>query len=82
MVTNMNYTDRIARVVVAFIILVLFANQLLTGTLAIVLLCIAAVLLITSAIGYCPLYSVWRPGASKMKNEKRSTPSGNSDNIS
>jgi hypothetical protein len=72
MATNMRYVDRLVRVLVAFVILVLFANELITGTLAIVLVGIASILLITSALGYCPLYSILRSGASRNKTGKRS----------
>jgi hypothetical protein len=72
MVGNMSDTDRLIRVLLVFAILFLFGNNFVTGTISLVLLCFAAVLLITSAMGYCPLYSLIGLGAPKSKGHKRS----------
>lgn len=53
---NMGSIDRIIRVVVAVIILVLFITKVITGTLGIVLLVLAAVFVLTSLVNFCPLY--------------------------
>lgn len=53
---NMGTTDRAIRVLVAIIIAVLYFTNVISGTLAIVLGIIAAVFLLTSFIGFCPLY--------------------------
>jgi hypothetical protein len=53
---NMGSVDRIVRVVVAAIIAVLFFTKVITGTLGIILLALAAVFLLTSVVSFCPLY--------------------------
>lgn len=55
---NMGTIDRTIRVILAFAIAVLYFMNVISGTLAIVLLVIAVVFVLTSLIGYCPLYSL------------------------
>jgi hypothetical protein len=55
---NMSTVDRTIRIVAAIIIAVLFFMRVITGTWGIVLTSFAAVLLVTSIIGFCPLYTV------------------------
>ncbi len=52
---NMGKTDRIIRAVVG-IVLVLVGALALGGAVEIVLVVIGAVLLLTAAVGFCPLY--------------------------
>lgn len=53
---NMGSLDRILRLVVAAIIAALYFTNVITGTLGIVLLVLAAVFVLTSMISFCPLY--------------------------
>jgi hypothetical protein len=53
---NMGLIDRIIRVVLAAVVAVLYFTGQLTGTAAIILGIIAVIFIITSAIGFCPLY--------------------------
>jgi len=53
---NMGTVDKVIRILVAVVIAVLFYTQVITGTLGIVLLVLAAVFVITSLISFCPLY--------------------------
>ena len=53
---NVGITDRIIRLVIAVVIAILFFTKVLTGTLGIVLLIIAGILLITGLMGSCLLY--------------------------
>lgn len=53
---NMGTADKAIRLLVAVVIAVLFITKVLTGTLAIILLILAAVFLLTSFISFCPLY--------------------------
>jgi len=57
---NMGTLDRIIRAVVAIIIGILYFTGVINGVLAIVLGIIAIVFLITSIIGFCPLYLPFR----------------------
>jgi Protein of unknown function (DUF2892) len=53
---NMGTTDRILRLVLAAIVAALYFTNVITGTLGIVLLVLAAVFVLTSLISFCPLY--------------------------
>ncbi|MCS7000531.1 MAG: DUF2892 domain-containing protein [Bacteroidota bacterium] len=55
---NMGTLDRGLRTVIAIVIAILIAAQVVTGTWAWVLGIVAAVLLITSLVSVCPLYSL------------------------
>ena len=56
MINNMGLIDRIIRAVLALVILVLYFTKQITGAAGIILGIIALVFLITSALGFCPLY--------------------------
>jgi hypothetical protein len=53
---NVGNIDKIIRLSIAAIILVLFLTDVVTGTLGIVLLVLAGVFTLTSLIGFCPSY--------------------------
>ena len=53
---NMGNLDRGIRVVIAVVVAALIVTGTVSGVLAIVLGVLAAVFLLTSAIGFCPLY--------------------------
>ena len=53
---NMGNADRVIRIILAAVIVVLFFTKVLTGALGIVLLVVAGIFLITGLIGLCPLY--------------------------
>jgi len=56
MTQNMGKIDRIARVIFALLILVLYSLGLISGTVAIILGVFAGVFILTSILGFCPLY--------------------------
>jgi hypothetical protein len=56
---NMGSADSVLRILVAFIIAGLYFAKLLSGTAAVILLIIAGVFILTSLLGYCPLYSLF-----------------------
>lgn len=53
---NMGTIDKVIRILVAVVFVVLFFTKVITGTLGIVLLVLAAVFVLTSLISFCPLY--------------------------
>jgi hypothetical protein len=53
---NMGSTDRVVRVLLAVVLAALYFTNVVTGTLGIVLLVVAAVFLLTSVVSFCPLY--------------------------
>jgi len=52
----MGTTDKVIRILVAVIILVLYFTHVISGTLAVILLILAGVFVVTSLLGLCPLY--------------------------
>jgi len=54
---NMGTVDRTIRIIIAVIIAALYLTDVISGTLAIVLGIIALVFLLTSIIGFCPVYA-------------------------
>ncbi|MCG6963987.1 MAG: DUF2892 domain-containing protein [Acidobacteria bacterium] len=56
MKTNMGAADRIIRLLIVAVVIVLYFTGTIHGTLAIVLGIIAAIFLITSLVGFCPAY--------------------------
>jgi hypothetical protein len=67
MKTNMGPADRVIRLVVAAIIAVLFFSGAITGTLATVLAIIGLVFILTSLVGFCPLYILFGISTCKTK---------------
>lgn len=55
---NMGNADRIIRLLLAVIVAVLYFTNIITGTLGIVLLVLAGVFVLTSFVGFCPLYAL------------------------
>ena len=53
---NMGTIDRVVRLIAVAIIAVLYFTGQISGTVAIVLGIIAAAFLVTSLIGWCPVY--------------------------
>ncbi len=56
MKTNMGTFDRLLRLILTAIIVTLYLTNVITGTLAIVLLVFAGVLLLVGVTGFCPWY--------------------------
>jgi hypothetical protein len=54
---NMGSMDRVIRLIIAAIVGVLFYTGTLSGTVGIVLLVLAGVFVLTSFVGFCPLYA-------------------------
>lgn len=55
---NMGNADRLIRLILAVVVGVLFYTGVVTGTVATVLLVLSVVFLLTSLVGYCPLYAL------------------------
>lgn len=60
MKSNMGSTDRIIRVVLAVVVAILYFTNLISGTAAIILGILAIVFLLTSVVGFCPLYAPFK----------------------
>ncbi len=53
---NVGTVDRVIRIALAVIALVLYLTRAVTGTMALLVMAIAIILVLTSIISYCPLY--------------------------
>ncbi|MBL7874363.1 MAG: DUF2892 domain-containing protein [Cyclobacteriaceae bacterium] len=53
---NMGSADRVIRVILAAIVVVLYYTGSISGVTAIILLSLAAIFVLTSLISFCPLY--------------------------
>lgn len=53
---NMGSADRTVRVIVAAIVVLLYFTGVIQGTLGLVLIAFSGILVVTSLIGFCPLY--------------------------
>ncbi|WP_320051650.1 DUF2892 domain-containing protein [uncultured Acetobacteroides sp.] len=56
---NMGIVDRVARLIAAVVIVILYLSNVLMGAIGILLLVLAAVFVVTSIVGNCPLYRVF-----------------------
>ena len=54
---NMGTADRTIRTILAVVVAVLYFTNVITGTLGIMLMVLAAVFLLTSVVSFCPLYA-------------------------
>jgi len=64
---NMGTVDKVIRVLVAVVVLILYFTHVISGTLAIILILLAVVFVATSLLGFCPLYLPF--GLSTRKKE-------------
>lgn len=65
---NMGRLDRLFRIVAAFVIAYLyFFTDMIEGPLGVGLLVLAAVFVVTSFIGFCPLYAPFGMSTRKSK---------------
>ncbi len=64
---NMGNIDRIIRILVALVVIVLYFTRQINGTLAIIGLIISGIFILTSFISLCPLYLPF--GISTRKKE-------------
>ena len=67
MIKNMGSADKLIRIIIAGAIGVLYYLEYITGTLALVLMAVAIILLITSLINFCPLYKILGTSSCKVK---------------
>ena len=70
MTKNMGAIDRLIRIILAIIIVVLLLNGSVAGTFALILGVFAIAFLGTSAIGWCPLYRPMNINTKKTKQKQ------------
>ena len=66
---NMGVIDRVIRIILAIVVLVLYLTGAISGTAAIILGIIAVIFVLTSLVGFCPAYVLF--GISTKKKKKR-----------
>jgi ABC-type bacteriocin/lantibiotic exporter with double-glycine peptidase domain len=68
MKTNMYLSDRIIRILLSIAIITLYFLGFISGILAVIALAVALIFVLTSFIGFCPLYAL--VGINAKKNPK------------
>jgi K+-transporting ATPase A subunit len=69
MKTNMGSMDRMVRMFIAVILGLSAFMGMITGVWAIVAYAVTAVFLLTSLVGFCPLYAVFGISTCSLKKE-------------
>lgn len=69
MKANMGVIDKSVRIAAAVLIAILFFTHVISGTVAIILLIIAAIFIVTSFISFCPLYYPFGISTKKKTNQ-------------
>jgi len=64
---NVGQVDKMIRLSIVAIVLGLFFTEIISGTLAIVLLVFCTVFLISTLIGFCPLYTLFGINTCEVK---------------
>lgn len=70
MLNNVGLTDRMIRTVMAIILFAVFFSHTLTGTFGYITLIAGIVFLLTSVVGYCPLYALFGASTCPRPNRK------------
>ena len=63
----MGTTDKLIRIIIAIVIGFLYYKGIITGTLGIVLIVLSVVFVLTSLVGFCPLYTLLGVNTCKRK---------------
>jgi hypothetical protein len=64
---NMGFVDKFVRVLAAVIIAVLYLTHVISGLLALILLIIGIIFIVTSLLGFCPMYLPFHINTGKKK---------------
>lgn len=64
----MGGADRTIRIILALVVGALYHFNVISGTLAYVLLALATMFVLTSFVGFCPLYTLLGISMCKVKN--------------
>ena len=64
---NVGTIDRVIRILVAVVVVILYFTNVISGTLGIVLLALSAIFVITSLLSFCPIWMAL--GLSTRKKE-------------
>jgi hypothetical protein len=64
---NMGILDKAIRILIALVVIVLYFVHAISGTLAIILLILSGIFILTSLVGFCPLYLPFGINTGKKK---------------
>jgi hypothetical protein len=64
---NIGSVDKIIRLLLVIVISVLFIQGTITGTIGIIALVLAIIFLLTSIVGFCPIYRILNLSTCKVK---------------
>jgi O-antigen/teichoic acid export membrane protein len=64
---NISSADRIIRLLIAIALVILYFTKTIAGTWGIVGMVVAAILLLTVLINFCPLYGIFGISTCKVK---------------
>jgi Protein of unknown function (DUF2892) len=70
MLNNVGLTDRMLRTVLSIILFAVFFSHTATGTLGYITLIAGIILLLTSVVGFCPLYALFGASTCPRPNKK------------
>ena len=65
MKANMGKLDKTIRILFAIAVVILYLTNTISGTLATTLLILSGVFVLTSMIGFCPLYRIFNFSSNK-----------------
>jgi uncharacterized membrane protein len=68
---NMGSADKILRTAIAVVVAILYFTGVISGILGTVLLVLAVVFLLTSLVGFCPLYTIFGIQTCKVSQEEK-----------
>lgn len=68
---NVGFLDKMFRLIVAAIIIGLYFAHIILGVLSVILLILAGILIVTTFIGFCPLYFPFGISTKKKKEEEQ-----------
>ena len=65
---NMGTIDKVVRIVIALVVIGLYFANVISGTVAIVLLVLSGIFILTSLLSFCPLYLPFGINTDKKKD--------------
>ena len=65
---NVGNPDKIVRIILAIVLVALYFTNVITGTWGIVALVAAAIMVVTSLMSSCPLYSIFGFSSCPLKS--------------
>ena len=71
MKANMGVIDKSVRIAAAVVIAILYFTNVISGTVAIILLIVAGIFIITSFMSFCPVYYPFGISTRKKSNQSQ-----------